>query len=119
VFRRAGLSGLPTREVVKPKLLRMRPSPESERIVVSFASGYRLCESCYEGGRSSVRRGAAVREKSAGHRPGRHVGDGDGAVMDSNPFLEEVSGLRSPRAQGQTPRELRHGYGVGALGLAG
>jgi hypothetical protein len=29
-------------------VLRMRPPPSSERSVVSFASGYRLCESCYE-----------------------------------------------------------------------
>jgi hypothetical protein len=46
-------AGLPTRGVVKPKVMEewcsecvLPPSPE--RIVVSLASGYRLCQSCYE-----------------------------------------------------------------------
>ena len=44
----------------------MRPPPSPERIVVSFASGYRLCESCYEAAGALFAAERAVREKSAG-----------------------------------------------------
>ena len=40
--------------------------PSPERIVVSFASGYRLCKSCYEAAGALFAAERAVREKSAG-----------------------------------------------------
>ena len=52
-YMRRQRAGLPTRGVVKPKVMEQWCSecvlpPSSERIVVSLASGYRLCQSCYE-----------------------------------------------------------------------
>ena len=51
-YMRRRRAGLPTRGVVKPKVMEqcsecvLPPSPE--RIVVSLGSGYRLCQCCYE-----------------------------------------------------------------------
>jgi hypothetical protein len=60
-------AGLPTRGVVKPKVMEewcsecvLPPSPE--RIVVSLASGYRLCQSCYEAAGVLFAAELAVRE---------------------------------------------------------
>ena len=51
-YMRRRRAGLPTRGVVKPMVMEQWCSecvcPQSERIVISLGSGYRLCESCYE-----------------------------------------------------------------------
>jgi hypothetical protein len=52
-YMRRQRAGLPTRGVVKPKVMEQWCSecvlpPSPERIVVSLGSGYRLCQCCYE-----------------------------------------------------------------------
>jgi hypothetical protein len=52
-YMRRRRAGLPTRGVVKPKVMEQWCSecvlpPSPERIVVSFGSGYRLCQRCHE-----------------------------------------------------------------------
>jgi hypothetical protein len=78
-YMRRRRAGLPTRGVVKPKVMEQWCSecvlpPSPKRIVVGFASGYRLCESCYEAAGALFAAERALREKSAGTEPGEHVG---------------------------------------------
>ena len=67
-YMRRRRAGLPTRGVVKPQVMErwcsecvLPPSPG--RIVVSFGSGYRLCESCYEAAGALFAAKRAMREK--------------------------------------------------------
>ena len=71
-YTRCQPAGLPTRGVVKPKVMEQwcserAPAPNPQWIVVSLASGYRLCAVLLRSGRSFVRRGArharAMRER--------------------------------------------------------
>ena len=78
---RAGL-----RRVVKPKVMEewcsecvLPPSPE--RIVVSLASGYRLCQSCYEAAGALFAAERAVRENV--WRPAT-TGEANGALRTAS-----------------------------------
>jgi len=67
-YMRRQRAGLPTRGVVKPKVMEQWCSecvlpPSPERIVVSFGSGYRLCQSCYEAAGALFAAERALREK--------------------------------------------------------
>jgi len=67
-YMRRRRAGLPTRGVVKPQVMERWCSecvlpPGPGRIVVSFGSGYGLCESCYEAAGALFAAKRAMREK--------------------------------------------------------
>ena len=68
-YMRRRRAGLPTRGVVKPKIMAQWCSecvlpPSPERIVISLGSGYRLCESCYEGAGALFAAERAMRKRA-------------------------------------------------------
>ena len=70
-YMRRRRAGLPTRGVVKPKVMEQWCSecvlpPSPERIVVSLGSGYRVCQSCYEAAGALFAAERAIRETERG-----------------------------------------------------